>query len=193
MSNANSSLSGCPIAALEKLQKEKESRAELGKGNISVMTIVNGTPVACVPSATPSTSSSDRVLRPMCFVKQLDLPGQYSPGAGSVSYATPRTNLSKELEKYSKPHQIECQTPLSQSAACGQQQYLNSMSPSVTYNRPIAPKIKSEPMSMDQEQYCGDMSESLASPNSSNIRLQAMHAENPTSSDQQAYQADLSK
>lgn len=40
-------------------------------------------------------------LRPMCFVKQLEVPpyGSYRP---SVAPATPRANLAKELEKFSK-------------------------------------------------------------------------------------------
>lgn len=39
--------------------------------------------------------------RPMCFVKQLEIPqyGSYRPNVGP---ATPRANLAKELEKYSK-------------------------------------------------------------------------------------------
>lgn len=40
-------------------------------------------------------------FRPMCFVKQLEIPphGSYRP---SLVPATPRANLAKELEKYSK-------------------------------------------------------------------------------------------
>lgn len=39
--------------------------------------------------------------RPMCFVKQLEVPpyGSYRP---SVASTTPRANLAKELEKFSK-------------------------------------------------------------------------------------------
>lgn len=39
--------------------------------------------------------------RPMCFVKQLEVPpyGSYRP---SVAPTTPRANLAKELEKFSK-------------------------------------------------------------------------------------------
>lgn len=39
--------------------------------------------------------------RPMCFVKELEVPpyGSYRP---SVAPATPRANLAKELEKFSK-------------------------------------------------------------------------------------------
>ena len=60
------------------------------------------TGVACClfPVTTPS-KPSDRVLRPMIVAKQLDLPdgltGEY------VSQQTPRTNLTKELEKYNRP------------------------------------------------------------------------------------------
>jgi hypothetical protein len=46
-------------------------------------------------------SPNDRVLRPMCFVKQLEVPqyGNYRP---HMMPTTPRANLAKELEKYSK-------------------------------------------------------------------------------------------
>ncbi|MEQ2161646.1 hypothetical protein GOODEAATRI_011608, partial [Goodea atripinnis] len=46
-------------------------------------------------------SPNDRVLRPMCFVKQLEVPqyGNYRP---NMAPSTPRANLAKELEKYSK-------------------------------------------------------------------------------------------
>jgi len=65
----------------------------------------------------------------MCFVKQLDLPGQYTSGQ-SASYATPRTNLSKELEKYSKPQiTIDYQFPTTGGAS----------NPS-NYCRPLVPK-----------------------------------------------------
>ncbi|XP_056284861.1 myelin transcription factor 1-like protein, partial [Pseudoliparis swirei] len=47
-----------------------------------------------------SNQTSDRVLRPMCFVKQLEIP-QYGY-KNNVPTSTPRSNLAKELEKYSK-------------------------------------------------------------------------------------------
>ncbi|XP_055508622.1 myelin transcription factor 1 isoform X2 [Leucoraja erinacea] len=78
--NTHRSLSGCPIAAAEKLAKshEKQHSGESPK----------------------SSQSSDRVLRPMCFVKQLEIPHYgYRPNMLPV---TPRANLAKELEKYSK-------------------------------------------------------------------------------------------
>ncbi|XP_067904910.1 myelin transcription factor 1-like isoform X2 [Heterodontus francisci] len=78
--NTHRSLSGCPIAAAEKLAKshEKQHNSESPK----------------------SSQSSDRVLRPMCFVKQLEIPHySYRPNMLPV---TPRANLAKELEKYSK-------------------------------------------------------------------------------------------
>uniref|UniRef100_A0A671RXW0 Myelin transcription factor 1-like n=1 Tax=Sinocyclocheilus anshuiensis TaxID=1608454 RepID=A0A671RXW0_9TELE len=83
--NTHRSLSGCPIAAAGKHKShEKQSQPQ-----ISVIDPVSG------------GSNSDRVLRPMCFVKQLDIPqyGSYRPNAMP---ATPRANLAKELEKYSK-------------------------------------------------------------------------------------------
>uniref|UniRef100_A0A7N6B330 Myelin transcription factor 1 domain-containing protein n=1 Tax=Anabas testudineus TaxID=64144 RepID=A0A7N6B330_ANATE len=79
-----SSLSGCPIAAAEKLSKshDKPHISQPGSEHLK------GSP-------------NDRVLRPMCFVKQLDVPpyGSYRP---NMAPTTPRANLAKELEKYSK-------------------------------------------------------------------------------------------
>ncbi|XP_069740008.1 myelin transcription factor 1 isoform X3 [Narcine bancroftii] len=78
--NTHRSLSGCPIAAAEKLAKSHEKQHS------------NESP--------KSSQSSDRVLRPMCFVKQLEIPHySYRPNMLPV---TPRANLAKELEKYSK-------------------------------------------------------------------------------------------
>ncbi|XP_070103652.1 myelin transcription factor 1 isoform X3 [Equus przewalskii] len=81
--NTHRSLSGCPIAAAEKLAKSHEKQQ----------------PQTGDPSK--NSSHSDRILRPMCFVKQLEVPpyGSYRP---SVAPATPRANLAKELEKFSK-------------------------------------------------------------------------------------------
>ncbi|XP_075717264.1 myelin transcription factor 1-like protein isoform X3 [Rhinoderma darwinii] len=78
--NSHRSLSGCPIAAAEKLAKAQEKHQ------------------SC--DASKSSQASDRVLRPMCFVKQLEIP-QYGY-RNNVSTTTPRSNLAKELEKYSK-------------------------------------------------------------------------------------------
>ncbi|XP_051954957.1 myelin transcription factor 1-like protein isoform X3 [Xyrauchen texanus] len=78
--NSHRSLSGCPIAAADKMAKvqEKHHSCESSKSN----------------------QASDRVLRPMCFVKQLEIP-QYGY-KNNVPTSTPRSNLAKELEKYSK-------------------------------------------------------------------------------------------
>uniref|UniRef100_A0A3B5KZE3 Myelin transcription factor 1 domain-containing protein n=1 Tax=Xiphophorus couchianus TaxID=32473 RepID=A0A3B5KZE3_9TELE len=75
-------LSGCPIAAATKLNKNQDKQVHLQA------------------SASEPTSNSDRVL-PMCFVKQLEIPqyGSYRPNTVTT---TPRANLAKELEKYSK-------------------------------------------------------------------------------------------
>ena len=120
------SLSGCPLAAMEKTSHKDKCK----------MTIPMALPPAN-PSPIPPPQSiaicqpmtSDRVLRPMCFVKQLDLPGQYTSGQ-VASYATPRTNLAKELEKYSKPQGPEF--PL------GPQPVVTSPTPQ--YGRPLIPK-----------------------------------------------------
>ncbi|XP_054904223.1 myelin transcription factor 1-like isoform X6 [Poeciliopsis prolifica] len=81
--NTHRSLSGCPIAAAAKLNKNQDKQVHLQA------------------SASEPTSNSDRVLRPMCFVKQLEIPqyGSYRPNTVTT---TPRANLAKELEKYSK-------------------------------------------------------------------------------------------
>ncbi|XP_028265152.1 myelin transcription factor 1-like [Parambassis ranga] len=81
--NTHRSLSGCPIAAAAKLNKNQDKQVHLQAA-----------------TSEPS-SNSDRVLRPMCFVKQLEIPqyGSYRPNTATT---TPRANLAKELEKYSK-------------------------------------------------------------------------------------------
>ncbi|XP_008411180.1 myelin transcription factor 1-like isoform X11 [Poecilia reticulata] len=81
--NTHRSLSGCPIAAAAKLNKSQDKQVHLQA------------------AASEPTSNSDRVLRPMCFVKQLEIPqyGSYRPNTVTT---TPRANLAKELEKYSK-------------------------------------------------------------------------------------------
>ncbi|XP_060750724.1 myelin transcription factor 1 isoform X1 [Tachysurus vachellii] len=84
--NTHRSLSGCPIAAAGKHSKNYEKPSQTQ---------------ASVSDQAVGGSNSDRVLRPMCFVKQLEIPqyGSYRPNVGP---ATPRANLAKELEKYSK-------------------------------------------------------------------------------------------
>ncbi|KAM9445461.1 myelin transcription factor 1 isoform 5-T5 [Clarias gariepinus] len=84
--NTHRSLSGCPIAAAGKHSKSYEKPSQTQ---------------ASVSEQAVGSSNSDRVLRPMCFVKQLEIPqyGSYRPNVGP---ATPRANLAKELEKYSK-------------------------------------------------------------------------------------------
>ncbi|XP_032817676.1 myelin transcription factor 1 isoform X4 [Petromyzon marinus] len=105
--NSHRSLSGCPIAAARKLNKTQERHS-------------NGDPPKSL-----SPTASDRVLRtwsetldiapnntryepkthrramPMCFVKQLEIP-EYGQKP-NVSPTTPRSNLARELEKYSRP------------------------------------------------------------------------------------------
>ncbi|XP_029576021.1 myelin transcription factor 1 isoform X4 [Salmo trutta] len=84
--NTHRSLSGCPIAAAEKLAKGGQ------------VTLSHPQPSVSEPST--GSPHSDRVLRPMCFVKQLEIP-QYGYRPNMVP-TTPRANLAKELEKYSK-------------------------------------------------------------------------------------------
>lgn len=49
----------------------------------------------------PTLKSSCCPRRPMCFVKQLEVP-QYGSYRPNMAPTTPRANLAKELEKYSK-------------------------------------------------------------------------------------------
>ncbi|XP_061544160.1 myelin transcription factor 1-like isoform X7 [Phycodurus eques] len=81
--NTHRSLSGCPIAAAEKLSKTHDKQIPQPGSDL-----LKGSP-------------NDRVLRPMCFVKQLEMP-QYGSYRPNMAPTTPRANLAKELEKYSK-------------------------------------------------------------------------------------------
>ncbi|KAK1898475.1 Myelin transcription factor 1 [Dissostichus eleginoides] len=82
--NTHRSLSGCPIAAAEKLSKGLDKQHLSPPGS----ELLKGSP-------------NDRVLRPMCFVKQLEVP-QYGSYRPDIAPSTPRANLARELEKYSK-------------------------------------------------------------------------------------------
>ncbi|XP_078245182.1 myelin transcription factor 1-like protein isoform X20 [Pogona vitticeps] len=120
--NSHRSLSGCPIAAAEKLAKAQEKHQ------------------SC--DASKSNQASDRVLRPMCFVKQLEIP-QYGY-RNNVPTTTPRSNLAKELEKYSK-------TTFE----------YNSYDNHAYGKRAIAPKVQSRdisPKGYDAKRYCKNSS-----------------------------------
>uniref|UniRef100_A0A8C7N677 Myelin transcription factor 1 like n=1 Tax=Oncorhynchus kisutch TaxID=8019 RepID=A0A8C7N677_ONCKI len=133
--NSHRSLSGCPIAAAEKLAKAQEKS------------------IGCDGSS-KSNQGSDRVLRPMCFVKQLEIP-QYGY-KNNVSTSTPRSNLAKELEKYSK-------TSFDYSSFTD-----SSHGNNVYGKRAIAPKLQgrdTSPKGYDVKRYCKNSS-SASSPNS---------------------------
>uniref|UniRef100_A0A3P9MAQ2 Myelin transcription factor 1 like n=1 Tax=Oryzias latipes TaxID=8090 RepID=A0A3P9MAQ2_ORYLA len=143
--NSHRSLSGCPIAAAEKLAKAQEKHQ------------------SC--DGPKSNQSSDRVLRPMCFVKQLDYP-QYGY-KNNVSTSTPRSNLAKELEKYSK-------TSFDYSA------FDSTNNHHVYGKRAIAPKAHGQrdasPKGHDAKRYCKNSSSassttSTYAPSSSNSSL----------------------
>ncbi|KAG8512339.1 Myelin transcription factor 1-like protein [Galemys pyrenaicus] len=128
--NSHRSLSGCPIAAAEKLAKAQEKHQSCD-----------------VPK---SQQASDRVLRPMCFVKQLEIP--HYGYRNSVPTATPRSNLAKELEKYSKTS-FE----------------YNSFESHTYGKRAIAPKVQSRdiaPKGYDAKRYCKNASPSSSSASS---------------------------
>ncbi|XP_042348100.1 myelin transcription factor 1 isoform X2 [Plectropomus leopardus] len=96
--NTHRSLSGCPIAAAEKLSKshDKQHLSQPGSEHLK------GSPNDRVLSPTQTSSHSPfPPHRPMCFVKQLEVP-QYGSYRPNMAPATPRANLAKELEKYSK-------------------------------------------------------------------------------------------
>lgn len=73
--------------------------------------LVFNPPLPLLFSLPPSLSPSSPTLmsfrspspphRPMCFVKQLEVP-QYGSYRPNIAPTTPRANLAKELEKYSK-------------------------------------------------------------------------------------------
>uniref|UniRef100_A0A803TAF9 Myelin transcription factor 1 like n=1 Tax=Anolis carolinensis TaxID=28377 RepID=A0A803TAF9_ANOCA len=129
--NSHRSLSGCPIAAAEKLAKAQEKHQ------------------SC--DASKSNQASDRVLRPMCFVKQLEIP-QYGY-RNNVPTTTPRSNLAKELEKYSK-------TTFE----------YNSYDNHAYGKRAIAPKVQSRdisPKGYDAKRYCKNSSPTSSSSASS--------------------------
>ncbi|KAB0346960.1 hypothetical protein FD754_011817, partial [Muntiacus muntjak] len=128
--NSHRSLSGCPIAAAEKLAKaqEKHQSCDVSKSN----------------------QASDRVLRPMCFVKQLEIP--HYGYRNNVPTTTPRSNLAKELEKYSKTS------------------FEYNTYDSHTYGkRAIAPKVQTRdisPKGFDAKRYCKDASPSSSTTSS---------------------------
>ncbi|XP_061111063.1 myelin transcription factor 1-like protein isoform X2 [Conger conger] len=126
--NSHRSLSGCPIAAAEKLAKAQEKHQ------------------TC--DGSKSNQASDRVLRPMCFVKQLEIP-QYGY-KNNISTSTPRSNLAKELEKYSKTNF----------------DYNHYDSHHVYGKRAIAPKVQgrdTSPKGYDAKRYCKSSSSASSS------------------------------
>ncbi|XP_034060918.1 myelin transcription factor 1-like isoform X2 [Gymnodraco acuticeps] len=96
--NTHRSLSGCPIAAAEKLSKGLDKQHLSPPGS----ELLKGSPNDRVLSPTLTSSRSPfPPLRPMCFVKQLEVP-QYGSYRPDMAPSTPRANLARELEKYSK-------------------------------------------------------------------------------------------
>ncbi|KAL0967638.1 hypothetical protein UPYG_G00254780 [Umbra pygmaea] len=140
--NSHRSLSGCPIAAAEKMVKVQEKHIPCDGGP-------------------KSNQASDRVLRPMCFVKQLEIP-QYGY-KNNVSTSTPRSNLAKELEKYSK-------TSFDYGQGYDSQQHVYSGG-----KRGLVPKAHgrdTSPKGYDAKRYCKSPSSSTTSsyaPSSSSL------------------------
>ncbi|KAF0036560.1 hypothetical protein F2P81_011872 [Scophthalmus maximus] len=99
--NTHRSLSGCPIAAAEKLTKGHDKQHLSQPGSEHLKGSPNDRVLRWVIETCTSVLDKFGVPRPMCFVKQLEVPayGSYRP---NMAPATPRANLAKELEKYSK-------------------------------------------------------------------------------------------
>ncbi|TSM04926.1 Myelin transcription factor 1 [Bagarius yarrelli] len=83
--NTHRSLSGCPIAAAEKLSKSHDKQQLLQ-------------PITEQPKVSPNPEG----LRSMCFAKQIEVPQCGSFRVTTMVPNTPHANLAKELEKYSK-------------------------------------------------------------------------------------------
>ncbi|KAJ8789966.1 hypothetical protein J1605_021664 [Eschrichtius robustus] len=135
--NSHRSLSGCPIAAAEKLAKaqEKHQSCDVSKSNQASDRVLRYQTHIRDPSTAVPRGQGSLVLRcsrqaggmvplspldergnqaqraerpsrkplghrPMCFVKQLEIP--HYGYRNNVPTTTPRSNLAKELEKYSK-------------------------------------------------------------------------------------------
>uniref|UniRef100_A0A672MTF5 Myelin transcription factor 1 n=1 Tax=Sinocyclocheilus grahami TaxID=75366 RepID=A0A672MTF5_SINGR len=106
------SLSGCPhkdrippevsLAALLLLQgNRKAMKSSHSRRPLSVILPAEAQTLTEFSGEGNIVTKHSFLYRPMCFVKQLDIPqyGSYRPNAMP---ATPRANLAKELEKYSK-------------------------------------------------------------------------------------------
>ncbi|KAH9504141.1 hypothetical protein Btru_065101 [Bulinus truncatus] len=106
------SLSGCPLAAMTRLMSQPNPPAKGGKV-MHVVVLPKGDDPTKAMIATcsekelirlaakdfsPTGGGTDRVLRPMILTKQLE-----PRDIKSAPQATPRGNLAKELEKYSRP------------------------------------------------------------------------------------------
>lgn len=158
------SLSGCPLAAMEKMVHKEKSGQPVPKTTPNTAIPLNVSP----PGGAGQQSATDRVLRPMCFVKQLELPGQYSPGQ-STSYATPRTNLAKELEKYSKPQPPQ-HSEYSPNASVGGAAAGGNLTSGgiLIFSRPLAPKgmkpMHNDEAIMSASSFQGKLTQSPSSP-----------------------------
>lgn len=104
--NSHRSVSGCPLASAKARYQARNNNLE----DRTYSSESDGSSTNPTPTPTNGVNHNlvnDHMLRPMCYVKHLGEPGH----TGQANLATPRTNLSKELEKYSKP-QINCDANL---------------------------------------------------------------------------------
>ncbi|CAL1540036.1 unnamed protein product, partial [Lymnaea stagnalis] len=104
------SLSGCPIAAMTRLMSQQSQSNKPGKTMHVVVLPKSDDPTKAMIATCSekdliklaakdfTPGGTDRVLRPMILTKQLE-PREIK----SAPQATPRGNLARELEKYSRP------------------------------------------------------------------------------------------
>ncbi|RUS72651.1 hypothetical protein EGW08_019589 [Elysia chlorotica] len=115
------SVSGCPLAAMNKIIKQDV------KNNMHVVVVPKSDDPTKAMIATCSEkeliklaakeitpAGTDRVLRPMILTKQLE-----PRDSKSAPQATPRGNLAKELEKYSRPELGFQASPSPSSSSAG--------------------------------------------------------------------------
>ncbi|XP_076319075.1 uncharacterized protein LOC143230016 [Tachypleus tridentatus] len=100
--NSHRSLSGCPIAAIEKLSYREQK-------------VTSTKPLS---QRNSQAGAHESVLRPMCYIKQPNIPEKFT---GYQAISTPSASLTNEVGKYNR-----------------------SATEYVYYNRPIAPKPTTE-------------------------------------------------
>ncbi|XP_012936205.1 serine-rich adhesin for platelets [Aplysia californica] len=106
------SLSGCPLAAMTKLMNQQPQSGSKSAMHVVVLPKSDDPTKAMIATCSEKdliklvakeiTPGTDRVLRPMILTKQFE-PRE----SNAVAQATPRENLARELEKYSRPEMVQ--------------------------------------------------------------------------------------